>query len=299
MIPAFLTAFLFSVSAVAANRSVSHLGSDLANFLRLLVAFALLGLWAHTGGVGLGGAALVFFLLSGLVGFGLGDVGVFHALPRLGARLTLLLTQCLAAPIAGLMEWVWLGSALTPAQMALGATILVGVGFALAPGRGPPREPRALLVGILCGLLSALGQAGGAVLSRKAYAVAMEAGQMVDGLSAAYQRVAGGILVAAIFWWISRSREAGAMRPPVPWKTASGVILLNALSGPVLGVGCYQWALSTTPSAVVLPIVALTPIVVIPLSRIFEGDRPDLRSLAGGAVAVSAAAALAYVTTAG
>jgi drug/metabolite transporter (DMT)-like permease len=70
-------------------------------------------------------------------------------------------------------------------------------------------------------------------------------------------------------------------------------ILVNALAGPTLGVGCYQWALATRPTGVVLPIVATTPIVVIPLAMMVEGERPHLRSLIGGAIAVIGAVLLA------
>jgi drug/metabolite transporter (DMT)-like permease len=43
----------------------------------------------------------------------------------------------------------------------------------------------------------------------------------------------------------------------------------------------------------VLPIVATTPLVIIPLSYLLEGERPSRRSLAGGAIAVAGAVALA------
>ena len=71
------------------------------------------------------------------------------------------------------------------------------------------------------------------------------------------------------------------------------LLLAAALCGPVLGVGCYQGALATAPSGLVLPIVALCPIAIIPISWWFEGDRPKARSLLGGAVAVAFAIALA------
>ena len=60
-------------------------------------------------------------------------------------------------------------------------------------------------------------------------------------------------------------------------------------------MSCYQWALKTTPTGVVLPIVAITPLVIIPFSYHLEGERPTFRSLAGGALAVMGAAALAWV----
>jgi drug/metabolite transporter (DMT)-like permease len=63
----------------------------------------------------------------------------------------------------------------------------------------------------------------------------------------------------------------------------------------VLGVSCYQWALFSTPSAIVLPIVATTPLAIIPFSYWFEGERTSRRSLLGGFIAVLGAAGLAIV----
>jgi hypothetical protein len=104
MIPALLTTLLWSLCVVAAGRSVAQLGENAANFWRLLLAVVLLGTVAHVWGGGLAGAGLMFFLLSGVVGFGLGDIGGFYALPRIGPRLAVLLSQCGAAPIAGFAE---------------------------------------------------------------------------------------------------------------------------------------------------------------------------------------------------
>jgi drug/metabolite transporter (DMT)-like permease len=60
-------------------------------------------------------------------------------------------------------------------------------------------------------------------------------------------------------------------------------------------VGCYQWALSTTPSGIVLPIVATLPLVVIPFAWRLEGDRPGGRSIIGGIIAVTGVIALTLV----
>ena len=60
-------------------------------------------------------------------------------------------------------------------------------------------------------------------------------------------------------------------------------------------MSCYQWALATTPSGIVLPIVACTPLVIVPFSFWLEGERPTRRSLLGGALAVAGVIALAAV----
>ena len=72
-------------------------------------------------------------------------------------------------------------------------------------------------------------------------------------------------------------------------------MLANGLAGPVLGVGCYQWALATTPSGIVLPIAATAPLLSIPIAFWLEGDRPPRRAIVGGILAVAGCAALALV----
>jgi drug/metabolite transporter (DMT)-like permease len=101
--------------------------------------------------------------------------------------------------------------------------------------------------------------------------------------------------VTALFLWIVKRREPAMGDARERWSKAWPWVLLNGLTGPALGVSCYQWALKTAPTGIVLPIVAITPIVIIPFSRYIEGERPTWRSLAGGLVAVIGAVLLALV----
>src|SRR5436305_12643569 len=123
MFSAFLSTLLFSVSVICGHRSAKLIGGSEANFWRLTLAAGFLGIWSFGTGVGLGGAALPMFLLSGVIGIGVGDVALFQALPRLGSRLSLLLIHCLGAPCAALIEWFWLGTPLTRTQIGCGITI--------------------------------------------------------------------------------------------------------------------------------------------------------------------------------
>src|SRR5437660_3130005 len=133
MLPAFLATILFSLSVIFASRTTRMLGGTIANFYRLCVSTALLAIWAHTFGKGFGGGALPVFLLSGCIGFGIGDLALYQTIPRLGPRLTTLLVHCLAAPIAALTEWIWLGTRLTLMEVLSGLILLAGVAIALAP----------------------------------------------------------------------------------------------------------------------------------------------------------------------
>jgi drug/metabolite transporter (DMT)-like permease len=355
MFPSLLTTLLFSFSAIFANRSIKELGTTRANLGRLIVAILLLGTYAHLFGYGMSGAGRNWFLISGVIGMGLGDLALFAAMPRLGARLTVLMCQCVAVPIAIQAEWVWMGTRLTLPQLGWAALIIVGVAVALMPSkRNPPQVPVTAL-GFLFGFLAAVGQGLGAVVSRHAYELTAVSGQSIDGISAAYQRISGGLFITAAYFVgkyllskratastgasaagsiikeavsattrAAKATKLDAESPASPTSPRSPdsqtnpplepaehptlfrkirhaikvkkrgwlFVIANALCGPALGVSCYQWALATTPSGIVLPIVATTPLVIIPLSYWLEGDRPSRRSMLGGVIAVAGVVAL-------
>ena len=301
MLASCLAAFFFALNATCANRSVQASGSLRANIGRLIVATVLLGLFAHTLGHGFASTSTGWFLLSGVIGMGLGDLGVYAALPLLGSRLTVLMTQCLAAPIAALGEWLWLDTRLTVAQILWGTVIIGGVVLALMPSKASPPRVRVRPVGFLFGLLAAAGQGFGALVSRKGVETATAAGEAAHnatfGVNAAYHRIVAGLGFTVL--WFLFLHLIGRL-PPRPTPDADlrarrrGYLwlLANGLVGPVLGVGCYQWALATTPSGIVLPIAATTPLMAIPITYWLEGERPSRRSLVGGALAVAGAVAL-------
>src|SRR4051812_21109049 len=154
MFPAFLTTIFFSISVVCGHRSAKLVGGSEANFWRLTSAACFLSLWAFLAGQGLTGETFPLFLLSGVIGIGIGDVALFQALPRLGPRLTMLLTRCLAPPFAALIEWLWLGTTLRPIQIFYGAVILTGIGISLAPGKRMDLLRKDILPGVLFSVLA-------------------------------------------------------------------------------------------------------------------------------------------------
>jgi drug/metabolite transporter (DMT)-like permease len=202
------------------------------------------------------------------------------------------------------VEWLWLGAKLTGAQASACAVILAGVALALAPGKHLNATRGSLLAGFCFCLLAGFGNGFGAVLSRKANAVAALAHQNIDGATAAYQRLIGGLLVAGICLLIVKRRDLAAqwthpspprMPPWAKWREVWPWVLANGFAGQTLGVTCYQWALKTTPSGLVLAIVATTPLVVIPFARLVEGEKIEPRSVLGGVVAVVGVIFLVWV----
>jgi drug/metabolite transporter (DMT)-like permease len=293
MFAAFITTFMFALSAVCATRSTQQLGATRANFFRLTLATLFLSLWAYTWGQGTRSSAFGWFLFSGFIGFGLGDLVLFHAYKHIGSRLTVLLVHSLTAPFAGILEWMWLGTTLTLSQIISGMVILIGISLALQNGHDPLR-PKG--IGIFYGVMAGIGQAVGAVISRKAFQIAADSGEMIDGVTAAYQRILGGLAVAAVWMLVThffRKQKA----TPAPLSKSWKWILGNALAGPALGVAFYQTALKSTPAGIVLPIVATAPLVVIPFSRFTEKEPLSRKALIGFILAVAGAIALAHLSS--
>jgi len=303
MLAALLTTLLFATSAVCGYRTSKQIGGIEANFWRLTLAAIFLTIWAFTFGSGFAGVP-GWFMLSGFFGIGVGDTAYFQALPRLGSRRTVLLCQCLTAPFAAFIEWIWLGTKLNLPEILCVGVILVGVAIALAPGDHLKISRRDWEVGILGCVISAIGAAIGAVLIRKAFQAAAAEGFHPDAGTTGYQRVLGGILIPivalVIFKWQTAQPHGPAFADETlqitrdKWRRLWPWLLANALAGQTLGVTCMQWALKTTQAGIVTAIIATTPLFLLPMSRIVEKEKIGIRPLIGALVAVAGVIGLTF-----
>jgi drug/metabolite transporter (DMT)-like permease len=301
MLAALLATLLFATSAVCGYRTSKQIGGVEANFWRIAIATLLLMAWTLAFGSGFAGAPGWFFM-SGLFGIGLGDSGYFQALPRLGSRRTALMCQCLTAPAAALIEWLWLGTKLSFPQILCIAVILIGVAVALAPGDHLKISARDWQIGVAASVVAAAGGALGMVFIRKAYEVAHAGGFTPDAGTTGYQRMLGGILFPALALLVIKWKSAHAYGPlfeaktldisTQKWRRLWPWVLANALAGQTLGVTCMQWALKTTSAGVVTAIIALTPVVLLPMTWIVEKEKITVRPVVGALTAVAGVIAL-------
>ncbi len=297
MIPALLTVVLWSVSVVCATRAAQALGGGMANRWRLVIAIALLALAMLVYGTLPAGQAWWWLIASGAVGLGLGDLAMYRGYELIGSRLVALLTQCLAAPIAGVLEWAWLGSHPGPGEIAWGSVALIGVVLALGPSARTSAHGGRLALGVAMGACSAIGLALAGVLTRSAGAASDGSGAVLagldGGLGAAFARNLGGAVAAFVGGWLLALRvprpETGRHERRRGWWWLLG----TAICGPTLGVACYQWALIEAPAATVQAILALVPVLVMPLAMWSEGDRPSPLAWVGAGIAVAGAAGVA------
>ena len=266
------------------------------NLLRLIMALAMfcLFLWVRDGSAladGFSKEAWFWLLLSGLIGFTLGDMFLFRAFVEIGPRLALLIMS-LNAPMSAIIGWLWLGEQYNVLQWIGMVVTLSGVGWvilerpaedeSMPDAAKPMRDSNGRRVrnvtrsGVLLGIGGAAGQAVGGVMSKYGMGTS-------DAFAATQIRVIGGIAGLIVFffiigWWGRTLRALGDSRAML-W------LAIGALLGPFLGVGLYLRAIQLTNVGVVATITALLPVVVIPVSMVVHNERVSRRSFAGAMVA--------------
>jgi drug/metabolite transporter (DMT)-like permease len=295
MLFALLAAVLFAASAVCGQSLSRQLGGVTANAVRITIACALLGLitWAFCPGQ-IHSATFRWFLLSGVLGFGFGDVALYLAYPLLGARTAVLVNLCLATLVGALADRIFLGTRLAPAEIAAAALTLTGVVLAMHKRD----EPFQWNAGLFLTLFAGTCQGFGLMLSRLAQGIAKQQNLEMSGPAQAFQRTMGGVLIGWIAFAILRSALKGKSLVPPTARTAQLPfwILGASFFGPVAGVSFMQVALQRVDSsAIVSAITSTAPLMLLPISRYIDREAPTKQAILGSFVAVGGVVAIAYI----
>jgi drug/metabolite transporter (DMT)-like permease len=286
---ALATAACWALTALAFESAGRRVGSLPVNLIRLVVGFALLVplAWVRRGlpfPVDAAPSAWLWLGVSGLIGFAFGDLCLFRAFVLVGSRVAVLLMS-LVPPMTALIGGAVLDESLTAREWTGMAITVAGIAWVVRERRpdavegGGPLPVR----GILLGVGGALGQAVGLVLSK------LGMGDY-DAFAANQIRVLAGIAgFAAIFTagglW---SRLPAALRNPQAMRrTAFGGVF-----GPFLGVSLSLVAVQHTEAGVAATLMALTPVLILPLAAVLRRERVSVRAAAGALVAVAGTAVL-------
>ncbi len=281
------TSLCFSFGSILFTLSGRQVGSALVNRARLLVSLLLVML-VHTLSFGTplpveAGSERWFWLgLSGFVGLALGDAFLFQAFVLVGPRLSMLM-MALAPVLGTLLAWLFLGETLIPLELLGIALTVSGIMVVISErrGNGTPATPvdnRRYLLGLLCGLGGAAGQAGGLVLSKLG---------LVDGFPALSGNVIRLLVAALLIWLVAlfnrqliNSYRTLRANPRVLAMLTGGAIL-----GPVLGVWLSLVSVQNTNIGVASTLSSLMPIFLIPISYFAFGERVTRQAVVGTIIA--------------
>ena len=172
-IAGLLTSIFFAINAVVVTKAGQKVGSSLI-INRTRVVFALLYLvilnfilYHQALPLQAGTQHWTWLSLSGVIGLALGDAFLFQAYMMVGARLGTLLLS-LSTIFGALEAWIFFGKSLSIMEI-IGIALTLGgiIWVILEHGNNKSQTLRPSALGILCGVLAAIGQATGLVFSKQ------------------------------------------------------------------------------------------------------------------------------------
>lgn len=277
------TALCWVISSSSFEYSGKKIGSLVLNLMRLLVSMVIITVINYfiTDGftnIPLTAYATKMLLISGIIGFVLGDLFLFQAFIVIGARISMLI-MALAPPITALLGFFILGESLTLFQF-IGMTVtilgiaIVILGKDVGKSKIVVRHP---LKGIFFAFLGAIGQGLGLIFSKIGV-------KDVNPFVATEVRIFAGVIcfIAIITYTKNWPKFNMAMKD----KPAMAGVTVGSLFGPVIGVSLSLMAVKYTSAAVASTLMAISPVLIIPVSILFFKEKIVPKEILGAIVGV-------------
>jgi drug/metabolite transporter (DMT)-like permease len=290
------TATMWAFSSIAFTAGGRRVGSVIVNRTRLVLAVLFIGVthWLLIGRPFPWDATpqrFVWLGLSGIVGLVVGDSMLFQCYVLVGPRIGVLLYS-LSPLFSTTLAWIFLHETLTLPEIGAIALALAGVtSVVLERGKGGASGAagnQAHWRGIVFGLGAALCQAIGLVIAKRGLT------DNFPALSATMIRMTTGMLV---MWLLAAlSGEAGrTIRKVRGDRRAALAILAGSFVGPFIGVWLSLIAIQSTQVAIASTLIAMTPVISLPLVPLFFKERVSPRAVFGTLVAMTGVALMILI----
>jgi drug/metabolite transporter (DMT)-like permease len=261
-------AFSWTATALLSELGSKRLGNLTLNVLRMALAllFSMVMFWVIMGSPWPSGGtveAYGWMLLSGLVGYVIGDFCLFQCYIIIGSRYGQLF-MTLAPLAAALTAWIALGQQMSAVSIVAMLVTLSGIAISVL-GRGEHRRVSLSLPlsGVLFAVAAAVCQGVGLVLSKIGmdhYDASSIPAWLVP-FSANFFRCLAGIVGFSLLLYL---REGfSPLREALHDRRGMSVATATTIFGPFVGVGFSLMAVQYTSAGIASTLMALTPIIII------------------------------------
>jgi drug/metabolite transporter (DMT)-like permease len=292
---AMLTSCLWTVGSIFFTSAGRRIGSFSVNAYRIILAVGLL-VAAHVVLLGTilpaATSAQWFWMgISGIVGLGIGDCGLFAAYVTIGPKRTTLI-MALSPIFASVGAYMMLGETLSMLSVIGMAITLGGIVIVLSGRQDSLENGLALrkqtIWGLVFALVGAMGQGIGVVLSKKGLDV--NTNIQMNPLSAALIRV---ILGTMFIWALALfSKKLPDLQKAARDKQGIKYAAAGAIVGPFAGMTLSMVAVANTETGIAQTLMSLMPVIIIPLVWIIYREKTSVRGILGAAMAVTGVAIL-------
>lgn len=289
---ALATAVCWSLTAIFFSYSGRLIGSDVVNRSRLIFAFLFLS-FTHliVEGTLFPWDAEPFrwfwLTISAVLGLVLGDTFLFRAYVLIGPRISMLLMA--TVPIYGVVfGWLLFGETVSSVELAGILLAVSGIAWVVTERRTGQTavQKKNYRSGILFGLAGAMGQVANLITAR--YGLVGD----YSSLSAAIIRILVGAL---ILWGIAALR--GQIKYTLQmWRNrqAFSAMIGGSLTGPFLGIWFSLIAIQLSRLGIAATLMALPPILLIPLEYVIYKRKVSARGILGTFAAISGVALILF-----
>lgn len=277
-ISALSAALLWAISSVVYSRLGLNISPLRLNLYKGLMAIAFIVLTlaiqrtAFTAFTNISWRILGLLSLSGVIGIGLGDTAYFAALNSLGARRTLLL-ETASPPMGALLALIIIGEQLTPLSWCGILLTIIGIAWVISE-RNPIDNVSISRQGIVWGIIAAMSQAIGSVISRLALIQSN-----ISPLESTLIRLLGGTVVVISLLFLPSITKKTKVVVTLSARSL-GIIAIAALGSTYLGIWLQQTSLKFAPTGIAQTFLATSPLFILPVVAL-QGEKINLRAILG------------------
>ena len=285
-------AFSWTATALLSEFGSKRLGNLTLNVLRmgLALVFSLVLFFVVTGSMmppGASAEAAGWMLLSGVVGYVIGDFCLFQCYIIIGSRYGQLF-MTLAPLSAALMAWITLGQQMNAISILAMLITLGGISISVL-GRGEHHKVglKLPLNGVLFAISAAMCQGIGLVLSKIGmdhYEMTADMPSWLVPFSANFYRCVAGIIGFSLLMYVRQGMAP--LREALHDRKGLAVATATTIFGPFVGVGFSLMAVQYTGAGIASTLMATTPIIIILPSYWLFKEQITWRAVVGAVVSV-------------
>lgn len=283
---ALATAFCWAITATSFEIAGKKIGSQPLNLIRLLIGSVFLMIFTFiTRGLAFPIDASFetwkWLFISGLVGLVIGDLLLFEAFVRIGARISMLIYASVP-PMSGLLAYILLGESMNLQQVIGMIVTMAGIATViLVKEAGNKVKLSHPVAGILLAFGGAFGQALGYIIGKFGL-------ENYDAFAATQIRLLAGIVGFSIMFTIRGTWKS--FFEAFKEKRAMGFVTLGSFFGPFLGISLSLMAIKYINPGVASTLTSITPVLLIPIAIFFRKEKVQSKEILGALIAISGVA---------
>ena len=281
---ALLTAVLWSGTSIAFSSAAGKIGSLQLNINRMILAsvFLIVTIFLMGYDFNLSNTQFVNLIISGVIGLVIGDSFLFKSFQMIGARISMLL-MALSPAMSAILAFIFLNEIITPIGIVGIVITIAGITLVVLE-RNTNSKYQVTTLGIVYGILGALGQAGGLIFAKFAF----NEGH-IAGFVATFIRVFSSVIIFfPIMLMLKKYKNPYKVFRKD--KSAFGVTLLGTILGPFLGITFSLIAVENTKVGIAATLMSTMPIIMLPMVKYIYKEKLSWRAITGAVVAVGGVA---------